>query len=175
MGYSSWRDLPGRALHPGPPAASDPRRPCPGSTWPVTFRVSSRGAGLSPPGRPPSTAGLRASASPVRPGDAIPAQAAFDCSLAADMTATVRAGRVTGPVRDLALDSYNAGEGMVLATGGDVSRYPAETQGYLTRIAALAAGYTAAPRLPPAAASGRQPSGMPALSLGFRTPGAGAA
>jgi len=91
------------------------------------------------------------------------------------MTATVRAGRVTGPVRDLALDSYNAGEGMVLATGGDVSRYPAETQGYLTRIAALAAGYTAAPRLPPAAASGRQPSGMPALSLGFRTPGAGAA
>jgi len=91
---------------------------------------------------------------PFDPADAIPAQAAFDCSLATDMAAALRAGRVVGSVRDLALASYNAGEGMVLATGGDVSRYPAETQGYLTRITALAATFTAGPPADPAPTPG---------------------
>ncbi len=91
---------------------------------------------------------------PFDPADAIPAQAAFDCALAADMAGALRAGRVVGPVRELALAAYNAGEGMVLATGGTVSRYPAETQGYLARITALAATYTAAPPAGPTPGTG---------------------
>jgi len=111
---------------------------------------------------------------PFDPADAIPAQAAFDCSLAADMAAALRAGRVVGSVRDLALASYNAGEGMVLATGGDVSRYPAETQGYLTRITALAVTFTARPP-GSAAVWGWQPSATPGPNSGCPTPGAGGA
>ncbi len=56
---------------------------------------------LQPPvGRDGDGDGVRDS---FDPADAIPAQAAFDCSLAADMAAALRSGRVVGSVRDLAL------------------------------------------------------------------------
>jgi len=57
--------------------------------------------------------------SPLDPGDAIPAQARFDCSLAQEMTAAIAAGQVTGiSATDAALAAYNAGPGAVLAAGG---------------------------------------------------------
>jgi len=82
---------------------------------------------------------------PFDPADAIPAQAAFDCYLAQEMTRWVTQGKVTGAVRDLVLAGYNGGDGMVLASGGNRSLWPAETQSYVTLINQLAAGFTGAP------------------------------
>ena len=80
--------------------------------------------------------------SPFDPGDAIPAQARFDCSLAEEMTAAIGAGQVTGiSVTDAALAAYNAGPGAVLAAHGIPAN--GQTRGYVTEITALAATYAA--------------------------------
>jgi len=87
--------------------------------------------------------------SPLDPGDAIPAQARFDCSLAADMAGAIAAGRVAGlSVTDAALASYNAGPGAVLAARGIPQN--GQTPGYVTEIDTLTKTYAAAV-VPPAA------------------------
>jgi cell wall-associated NlpC family hydrolase len=75
-------------------------------------------------------------ASPFDPGDAIMAQARFDCALADQLR-----GRVSGDLTSLALAAYNAGPGAVLAAGG-IPPYP-QTQAYVPRILALAGSYAA--------------------------------
>lgn len=103
------------------------------------------------------------SSSPFDPGDAIPAQAAYDCSLAQTMTTALAAGRVTGSVTDLSLAGYNAGAGAVLAAGG-IPAY-AETQHYVQQIDALAAQYAA----PGGGATGAPtpgPTGLPTAQAG---------
>ncbi len=80
--------------------------------------------------------------SPFDPGDAIPAQARFDCALAGQMTAAIGAGQVSGvSVTDAALAAYNAGPGAVLAARGIPDN--GQTPGYVAKITALAAGYAA--------------------------------
>jgi len=80
--------------------------------------------------------------SPFDPGDAIPAQARFDCALAGQMTTAIAAGQVTGvSVTDAALAAYNAGPGAVLAARGIPDN--GQTPGYVAEITALAAGYAA--------------------------------
>ena len=80
--------------------------------------------------------------SPLDPGDAIPAQARFDCSLAAEMTAAIAAGTVTGiSVTDAALAAYNAGPDAVLAAGGIPQN--GQTPGYVAEIDRLALTYAA--------------------------------
>lgn len=101
--------------------------------------------------------------SPFDPGDAIPAQAAYDCSLAQTMTTALADGRVSGSVTDLALAGYNAGAGAVLDAGG-IPAY-AETQHYVEQIDALAAQYSA----PGGGATGTLtpgPPGLPTASTG---------
>ena len=84
--------------------------------------------------------------SPFDPGDAIPAQARFDCSLAQQMTAAIAAGTVTGiSVTDAALAAYNAGPGAVLASGGIPDN--GQTPAYVAEIDRLALTY-AAPTAP---------------------------
>jgi len=79
---------------------------------------------------------------PFDPGDAIPAQARFDCALAQQMAAAIAAGQVTGvSVTDAALAAYNAGPGAVLAAHGIPNN--GQTPGYVAEITALAAGYAA--------------------------------
>jgi cell wall-associated NlpC family hydrolase len=95
--------------------------------------------------------------SPFDPGDAIPAQAAYDCSLASAMTTALAGGQVSGSVTDLALAGYNAGAGAVLAAGG-IPAY-AETQHYVQQIDSLAAQYA----LPGGGTSGAPPPGPPGL------------
>ncbi len=80
--------------------------------------------------------------SPFDPGDAIPAQARFDCALAAQMAAAIGAGQITGvSVTDAALAAYNAGPGAVLAAHGIPDN--GQTPNYVREINALAAGYAA--------------------------------
>jgi len=80
--------------------------------------------------------------SPFDPGDAIPAQARFDCALAQQMAAAIAAGQVSGvSVTDAALAAYNAGPGAVLTARGIPDN--GQTPGYVAEINALAAGYTA--------------------------------
>jgi len=75
--------------------------------------------------------------SPLDPGDAIPAQARFDCSLAQEMTAAIAAGQVTGiSATDAALAAYNAGPGAVLAAGGIPQN--GQTPAYVAEIDRLA-------------------------------------
>lgn len=80
-------------------------------------------------------------ADPFDPADAIPAQARYDCALAAQLEPAVAAGRLTGDLTDLMLAAYNAGPGAVLAAG----RIPqnGETPGYVQRIRSRAAAFTA--------------------------------
>jgi len=92
--------------------------------------------------------------SPLDPGDAIPAQARFDCSLAAEMATAIAAGRVIGlSVTDAALAAYNAGPGAVLAARGIPQN--GQTPGYVTEIDTLTGTYAAAAAVvPPAAGAG---------------------
>lgn len=78
-------------------------------------------------------------ADPSDPQDAIAAQAAYDCALAADMDAALHLGRVRGTLTDLMLAAYNAGPGAVLSAGG----VPAiqETRTYVLRIVSRAAAF----------------------------------
>lgn len=80
-------------------------------------------------------------ADPFDPEDAIPAQARYDCNLAAQIRGYVQAGRLTGDVTQLMLASYNAGLGSVLRAGGIPQN--GETPAYVTRIIGLAADYAA--------------------------------
>ena len=84
-------------------------------------------------------------ANPFDPADAIPAQARYDCALAAQLAPALARGSITGDPVDLMLAAYNAGPGAVLSAGGIPQN--AETPGYVTRIRARAAAYadTAAP------------------------------
>jgi soluble lytic murein transglycosylase-like protein len=74
------------------------------------------------------------------PGDAIPAQARYDCALAGEMAAALTAGQVRGDLTELMLASYNAGPGAVRAAGG----VPAfvETRNYVVRIVTRASTLT---------------------------------
>jgi len=84
--------------------------------------------------------------SPLDPGDAIPAQARFDCALAHQMTAAITAGQVTGlSATDAALAAYNAGPGAVLAAQGIPDN--GQTPAYVAEIDRLALTY-AAPAAP---------------------------
>lgn len=78
-------------------------------------------------------------ASPLEPGDAIPAQAHYMCGTIARLK---RAG-IDGDLVNLALAAYNAGFGAVQRYGG-IPPYP-QTQAYVRRIRALARTYAATP------------------------------
>lgn len=93
-------------------------------TWP-TWAVDGNGNGT---------------ASPFEPADAIPAQAAFMCSLADTMQTWLADGVVDGEPVDLMLAGYNAGAGSVEVAGG-VPPY-SETLAYIDRIKAGIAAYT---------------------------------
>ncbi|TWE07366.1 NlpC/P60 family protein [Rudaeicoccus suwonensis] len=80
--------------------------------------------------------------SPFDPGDAIPAQGAFMCSLAKQAQAAMNDHRiVNGSVLDNALASYNAGFGAVLSSQG-VPTGIAQTDAYYKKIESLIASYT---------------------------------
>jgi cell wall-associated NlpC family hydrolase len=101
-------------------------------TW-ITWGADANGDGTS---------------SPFDPGDAIPAQGHYDCALAAQIQAALKAGSVHGQLTDLMLAAYNAGPGAVLSAGG-MPQIP-ETLNYVAKITARAAHYadttaTAAP------------------------------
>lgn len=83
--------------------------------------------------------------SPFDPAAAIPAQARYDCAIAAQMAAWQSQGRLpTGPsLTELMLAGYNAGPFAVLAAGGIPNN--SETPGYVTAIMARAAFFAAAP------------------------------
>lgn len=80
-------------------------------------------------------------ADPYDPADAIPAQARYDCALAAEMAPAVARGTIAGDQTDLMLAAYNAGPGAVTAAGGIPQN--GETPDYVTRIRARAAAYAA--------------------------------
>jgi len=80
-------------------------------------------------------------ASPLDPADAINAQGDFMCALAQTMGKNLLLGTVKGDTLNLALAAYNAGPGAVLQFGG-IPPFP-ETQGYVQRIRAGMAKYTA--------------------------------
>ncbi|GGO95745.1 peptidoglycan DD-metalloendopeptidase family protein [Wenjunlia tyrosinilytica] len=80
-------------------------------------------------------------ASPFDPGDAIMAQARYDCALADQVGGYLASGKATGRPLDLTLAAYNAGPGAILEAGGMPS-YP-ETTGYVARIHSLIAKYEA--------------------------------
>ena len=71
--------------------------------------------------------------SPYDAGDAIMAQARYDCEIAASLR-----GVVAGDLLDLTLAGYNAGPGAVMLHGG-VPPY-AETRAYVAKIRGLASG-----------------------------------
>lgn len=75
------------------------------------------------------------------PGDAIIAQAKYDCWLAKKMQGLLKAGAVHGDLVSLTLAAYNAGPDAVEKAGG-IPSIP-ETQGYVKRIQGLMAQYTA--------------------------------
>jgi cell wall-associated NlpC family hydrolase len=79
--------------------------------------------------------------SPLDPFDAIVAQGRYMCALAQQMLRALADHAVTGDVLDLALASYNAGAGAVLAAHG--IPHNGETEIYVPRIRALMAKYTA--------------------------------
>jgi len=76
---------------------------------------------------------------PWNPADAIAAQADYDCALATEMQAALRSGKVTGPLTDLMLASYNAGPGAVLRAGGVPPIQ--ETRDYVARITERAGAF----------------------------------
>ncbi len=78
---------------------------------------------------------------PFDPGDAIMAQGRYDCALAKQVEGYKARGDANGPTLDLTLASYNAGPGAVLQYGG-IPPYQ-ETQGYVVKIKAGMAKYTA--------------------------------
>ena len=73
------------------------------------------------------------------PADAITTQARYDCILAAQMSAALQAGQVTGTLTELMLAAYNAGPQAVLAAHG-VPPFP-ETRSYVATITSRAAFY----------------------------------
>jgi cell wall-associated NlpC family hydrolase len=83
------------------------------------------------------------------PRDAIPAQARYDCALAEQMTAGLRAGRVRGALTALVLAAYNAGPEAVVRAGGVPAI--AETRRYVDRILSRVAAFadTLEPQGPP--------------------------
>lgn len=103
--------------------------------------------------------------SPLEPGDAVPAQARYMCSLYGDVAAAARAGLVTGDVLQLAWAGYNAGLGSVLAAGG-IPPF-VETQRYVQTLARLMASFTAAAVSPPAGSSPVVAYGMTQVGLPY--------
>lgn len=79
--------------------------------------------------------------SPFDPHQAILAQGKFDCTIARDMKPRIASGQVHGDLLDVISWSYNAGEGAVLANGGQPPY--AETIAYAKSIKAKMAKYTA--------------------------------
>lgn len=79
--------------------------------------------------------------SPFDPAAAIPAQARYDCALAAQMSQAQKAGSLPGtvPVTSLMLAAYNAGPAAVLAAGGIPDN--GQTPGYVTNIESMAGQY----------------------------------
>jgi cell wall-associated NlpC family hydrolase len=111
------------------------------SSWDPTA-VSSKGAeGISQfmPGTWPHWS--NPGESPFDPAAAIPAQARYDCALAAQMGAAQQAGRLPAavPVTSLMLAAYNAGPAAVLAAGGIPDN--GQTPGYVSDILASAGSY----------------------------------
>ena len=80
-------------------------------------------------------------ASAFNPADAIGSQADFMCHLYGWATIKLNEGRISGDPLDLALAAYNAGPGAVQNAGG-IPPF-AETQGYVARIRAAIATFTA--------------------------------
>lgn len=96
--------------------------------------------------------------SPMDPGDAIPAQAAYMC----DQITRIRQAGLSGDVINLALAAYNAGFGAVQQYQG-IPPYP-ETQKYVRKIRDLAAAF-ARPK--------PQPRPAPGGARGWVTPAQG--
>lgn len=78
---------------------------------------------------------------PFTAGDAIMAQAKYDCWLAGKVLKWLKAGKVTGDPVALTLAAYNAGPGAVEQSGG-MPNIP-ETTGYVKNILQLITQYTA--------------------------------
>jgi len=84
-------------------------------------------------------------ASPLDPGDAIPAQAAFMCELFSLVDAAMKAGLINhGTAEQNALAAYNAGLGAVLAAGGFPTGIT-ETDAYVPNIEQWKLQFTPAP------------------------------
>lgn len=78
------------------------------------------------------------------PGDAIMAQARYDCDLRGQMVQAIADGKVQGDATELALAGYNAGPERIIS-GGGMAGAPVQTRAYVPKILALAASkYTGA-------------------------------
>ncbi|GAB7192813.1 transglycosylase TgdA [Kineococcus sp. NUM-3379] len=84
-------------------------------------------------------------ADPFDPADAIPAQARYDCAVAAQLAPDIASGRIRGDLTDLMLAAYNAGPGAVRKAGGIPQN--GETPAYVSRIKQYAADF-ANPTIP---------------------------